>query len=700
MRFSGKITALCVFMTSYLIKEYRIERGNYLIWDEAHFIKFSNYYLQRKFYFDVHPPLGKMLTAIGGLLAEQKGDYKDTTAYPNDFDYAMMRRLHAFMGSFCPLFAYLILRKIGFSLARSFVCSLLFIFDNGFTSISRIVLLDPHLLSFIAGTTYYMVALYGPNQRTGKYRGKSPHHGSPGGTASYISRDILPNSHATASPRHAALSKTALFGLGCMLGCVISVKWIGCLTMLLVGLFVIYDLYQKLLCYQMRSLLRDFILYSVFLIGLPILIYMGTFFVHFHILRNSGDGDGSMSIPFQMRLLNNPLRKTRKYIEFGKQVTIHGEGYLHSHKHEYPTSAPVEEEEKSFQTTAYGAKDSNNNFYFQKVSDSTEVTFLENNDEVVLHHAEATCYLGIDGLTAYVGKGRRVVCKEGVPMTHSVWILERASKAVDPKVSALTDKFRLLNREAGCYISASGEVYPPWGYGQGEILCQPEQDKATLWTVEENLWSDEVNNPLHHGLSKSFLGSFLELNKEMHRANKGLKTDESLEPDHIISRPTEWPILRRGLRMTQWTSQYKFYMFANPFLFYCSTLCLFLSPLCFLLDKIRLSRAPDGSRERKKLQRRVARDAFFLPIAIGGWAIHYLAFFCVGRVLYFHHYFPPYFFSLLLLCHSLRRTRILLVLFVALVILFYCLYSPLTYGFLDAKKMSFLKLLPTWDFTD
>ncbi len=45
---------------------YRLNRSNILAhynysWDETHFGKFANEYINRRFYFDVHPPLAKVI---------------------------------------------------------------------------------------------------------------------------------------------------------------------------------------------------------------------------------------------------------------------------------------------------------------------------------------------------------------------------------------------------------------------------------------------------------------------------------------------------------------------------------------------------------------------------------------------------------------------------------------------------------------
>lgn len=92
---------------------YLIHYPNQVVFDEVHFGKFSSYYLRRSYYFDVHPPLGKLMFAGMGYMSGFNGSYlfdKIGEDYVSrGVPYIAMRSMPAFLGAMLVPLVYAIL---------------------------------------------------------------------------------------------------------------------------------------------------------------------------------------------------------------------------------------------------------------------------------------------------------------------------------------------------------------------------------------------------------------------------------------------------------------------------------------------------------------------------------------------------------------------------------------------------------------
>lgn len=646
-----------IFLLSLLVKTHRIESGNYVVWDEAHFGKFSTSYLKREFYFDVHPPLGKLMTALSGLIWGQDTAFKFDSGneYPHTVDYCGMRRFHAFLASFIPLLMYGTMRELGYSMRWCSLFSCFYVFENGMISVSRLILLDSHLLLFTSCVLYAFVRF------ARRQRGK----------------------------------RLNMVLLGTSIGLVLSVKWIGCFTTLFVGTYIVWELYMSLKHETLCVMLQKFTERALFLILVPAAIYVMWFVVHFAILVNSSTDEAHMSSLFQIKLRSNTPRVQAKYVEFGHSVTIKASkmtgGNLHSHPHAYPDGA-------GNQVTTYYHKDHNNEWAFQKVTEEKDnVDFLRNGDSVVLMHLATSRYLSTGDRPAFVAKhGTVAITVDGLTVA-SVWTVELVHDLLkrEDRVKSITTTFKLFNAAKACYLAATPHTYPEWGFGQGEVVCTHAKDEGSVWNVEKNEHVSTANVEYREifGLKNTFLLHFLEMNRAMLKVNSSFKQEEDLEPQAIVSRPYEWFILRRGMRMVHWDNddKDKFYMFGNPFVWYLASFSVIASPLV-LLAKVVWWRRAGGDTS-------ALGDEFFeVFVCSVGWLYHYAPFFFIGRVLYHHHYFPAMLFAILSISYVMKHVPKAIFVGVAGAIVGFVMFSPLTYGFKSGKSVSYAKLLKSWDF--
>lgn len=118
-----------------------------------------------------------------------------------------------------------------------------------------------------------------------------------------------------------------------------------------------------------------------------------------------------------------------------------------------------------------------------------------------------------------------------------------------------------------------------------------------------------------------FWRDFIHLNVAMWTSNNALVPDPDKD-DVLASKPTDWPLLRLGLRMCGWgDNQLKFYLLGTPIIWWWSTASLMLS---LLLVGWYLARM---QRQYKEWQ--IGQwDQFLwvIKVGFGGWALHYREF--------------------------------------------------------------------------
>lgn len=145
--------------------------------DEVHFGKFAAYYIQREYYFDVHPPLAKLLFGLAGWFVGFDGKFKfeniGDSYSANHVPYVGMRALPAIMGSLTIPVVYAIMKEVGYSTVVAAFSASLILFgqslraskysilttsaDNAHVSQTRLILLDSALIFFLSLTMYAYV---------------------------------------------------------------------------------------------------------------------------------------------------------------------------------------------------------------------------------------------------------------------------------------------------------------------------------------------------------------------------------------------------------------------------------------------------------------------------------------------------------------------------------------------------------------
>lgn len=457
-------TALAVFT-----RLYKIGLSPIVTWDEAHFGKFGSHYIKRDFFFDVHPPLGKILVGLSGVMAGYNGtfEFKSGEKYPEELNYTFMRAFNAFWGILCIPLAYYTARELKLKRPAVWLVTLMVLCENSYTTISRFILLDSMLLFGTVATVFCWIKFH--NQQKNSFEPEW-----------FI----------------------WLFLTGLSLGFVCSIKLVGLFVTALVGIYTIEDLWAKFGNTKMPPTVlgAHFAARVVGLIVIPLLVYLFSFALHFAILTKSGPGDAQMSSLFQANLEGTEIgRNSPLEIAIGSRVTVknmgYGGGLLHSHVQTYPDGSQQQ------QVTCYHHKDTNNEWWFypnrreadfDPNDETAEPRFVKNGDTVRLIHASTGRNLHSHDIAAPVTKSMKEVSCYGnltVGDEKDHWQVEIVKDVNRDKsqLRTLTSSFRLKHPSMGCYLRAGNTNLPQWGFKQIEVTCDKKnnpKDTFTHWNIE------------------------------------------------------------------------------------------------------------------------------------------------------------------------------------------------------------------------
>ncbi|KAF9952116.1 Protein O-mannosyltransferase 2 [Mortierella alpina] len=564
-------------------------------WDEAHFGKFGSYYIRGEHYFDVHPPLAKMLVALSGIMAGYDGSYKFDAGQPYpDINYRFMRLFNASFGVMVVPIAYWTARELRMSKTGATFAATMVMLDNAYVLISRYILLDSMLL---AATAFVVLCLT-------KFRN---------------ARNI-----AFTPKWWCWLAMT-----GVSLGLVSSMKWVGLFATALVGLYTIEELW---------NLFGDLSIPKVAygsVVTIKNTAYGGTL-LHSH--RDTyPEGSRQQQITcYGHKDENNKFSFQRPWganHTDAIQVLKHGDVVrlvhdltgrnLHSHRIHAPLTV------EHWEVSGYGNReqgDANDEWVLEIIGEqgnsARDGTLRSLSTTFRLRHRVLDCILTADRTQALPEWGFRqteVYCNQKVQTksSSSVWNIEQHWNSKLPpggdahSKSVFWNDFKHLNV---AMMGANNALVPdPDKFDN--LASNPSQWPLLAVGMRMNTWANGeikfylIGNPVVWWSSFASLGVFMVAlayySIMLHRQSLPPSTANSRadakEPQH--------------------------------------------SPQGVL----------EGYGQKSKPEKRSVMSpdewdhfVFVGKVLVGGWFLHYLPFWIMARVTYLHHYFPALYFSILL----------------------------------------------------
>ncbi|ROL40956.1 Protein O-mannosyl-transferase 1 [Anabarilius grahami] len=627
-----EINLLLVAVTALALvtRLYGIHFPKAVVFDEVYYGQFLSLYMKQVFFIDESgPPFGHMILALGAYLGGFDGNFvwnRIGAEYTSNVPVWSLRIIPALAGSFCIPLAYLLVVELGYSHLSAFGACALLLMENSMIVQSRFMLLESVLIFFL------LLAVL-----------------------SYLRFHKARNS----SFRWFWL---VICGVSCAYG--IGVKYMGMFTyFLLLGLAAVHT-WQLIGDRTLSHVLVRFLA----LVVLPVIMYLGFFYIHLTLLYRSGPHDQMMSSAFQASLEGGLARITQGQpldVAFGSQVTLRTVSskpvpcWLHSHKANYPIRYENGRgSSHQQQVTCYPFKDVNN-WWIIKDPGRHDVAA-----PMSPHSQEVSGYIDFN---------------VSMP-AQNLWRVDVVNRESDREIwKTILSEVRLVHVNTSAVLKLSGASLPEWGFKQLEVVgdkIHKGYQQSGMWNVEEHRYGRsqeqkerelELKSPTHTDIKRNltFMAKFLELQAQI----------------QLIGNFVTWTIANLVVVV------------------YC---LLFLTYL--LRRRRKVEDIPQDAWEQLVLAG---------VVCFGGWAVNYLPFFLMEKTLFLYHYLPALTFKILqipiviehLYIHVMRSPAqrkafggvILAVL--CSVYVSYRNLSPLTYGWpaLTSDEIAALRWRESWD---
>lgn len=623
-----KAALAIITVLAFITRFWGITHPNQVVFDEVHFGKFASLYLQRTYFFDVHPPFGKLLFAFAGWLVGYNGEFLfeniGDSYITNKVPYVAYRAMPASMGALTVVTVFMIMWESEYSLPACVLAAGLVLFDNAHIGQTRLILLDATLVLFMALSVFSYVRFF--------------------------------------KLRNAPFSRKWwkwLLMTGISLSCVISTKYVGAFTFFSIGVPVAIDLWDLMDVNRRKGALtlvdfgKHFAARLIGLIVVPFLIYLFWFQVHFAVLNRSGPGDDFMSPQFQETLSDNIMSQKAVAIQYFDFISIkHKETkvFLHSHPDKYPLRYEDGRiSSQGQQVTGYPHNDTNNLWQVVPIRGQQAGQQVKGGDVVQLRHMVTDAWLlSHDVASPYYPTNQEftAVAEEeakGERFNDTLFEIRVEGGKPGQDFKTMSSQFKLIHVPSKVAMWTHTKPLPEWAFKQAEIngnknVMQP----SNLWYAEEVAGiapdSPRLIKEVKKVKSMPFLSKYLELQRAMFFHNNALTSSHPYS-----SFPIQWPFLFRGVSF--WTdndTRQQIYFLGNPIGWWIASSLLAVFAGIIVADQMSLRRGVDAMDKRTRSHLYNSTGFFFLT-----WAAHYAPFFIMGRQLFLHHYLPAHLASAL-----------------------------------------------------